>query len=507
MVPFLKKDRFFGCTFKFFLYLITIMKVFVFLDLYQKRLAEEVEQQESGFAALRKRLACARSVADVSPLASKDGNQAVRPAPRQQPAPTLPAPRFLHNADNQKLTSGDPTANSLFSTDMAVTEVNSRLVFTPAAPALIDISRQVYQELSTDDSSIGKQILPQYIDYYVTALLWMRMVCLKQANSQALTDEEQDLILLIQNTSFVVPEPILLQLRTFGNVQTKIKQHLIPEFPPLPVTVINNIAGFFPQPQPPAAGVDDALHLLFLEFPCLGVMSEAVMQAVSQVPAGAYQSVLTYGPNLLQPTGNLPGFQPLGYRRDEARNFALDIGITQDTFPCHPANTGFNYDFMNKFSTFLAKTKKFKNTEIVFTTLSGEGSLNQTIRQIPAPVTGTPIVRGDIQPASLTMEDTTLFGSSIMFCPQLYKEAAPNNDHSVWSLFQFSAANPIPQAWVDNRNARRNLPPQYAQVVFRSIGVRAQNFRTNVIKTFATTQRKRSKKKKNKNKNKKMSEM
>ena len=41
------------------------MKVFVFLDLYQKRPAKEVEQQESGFAALRKRLASARSVADV----------------------------------------------------------------------------------------------------------------------------------------------------------------------------------------------------------------------------------------------------------------------------------------------------------------------------------------------------------------------------------------------------------------------------------------------------------
>ncbi len=56
-VPFLKKGNFF--------YLITIMKVFVFLDLYQKRPAKEVDQQETGFAALRKRLASARSVADV----------------------------------------------------------------------------------------------------------------------------------------------------------------------------------------------------------------------------------------------------------------------------------------------------------------------------------------------------------------------------------------------------------------------------------------------------------
>jgi hypothetical protein len=76
--------------------------------------------------------------------------------------------------------------------------------------------------------------------------------------------------------------------------------------------------------------------------------------------------------------------------------------------------------------------------EVRFSTLSSEGSLNQTIRQIPAPVAGSLCFRGDIQPASLTMEDTTLFGSSIMYCPQLCKE--------VWRML--------------DRSNRRNKPYQ-----------------------------------------------
>ena len=45
--------------------LFNILTAFLFVDLYQKRPAQEAVEQESAFAALRKRLASARSVADV----------------------------------------------------------------------------------------------------------------------------------------------------------------------------------------------------------------------------------------------------------------------------------------------------------------------------------------------------------------------------------------------------------------------------------------------------------
>lgn len=65
---------------------------------------------------------------------------------------------------------------------------------------------------------------------------------------------------------------------------------------------------------------------LYEELPCLGVLAHAVQQSVSNAAAGPYKSILTYDGQ--QPTENLPGFRPLGYRRSEAKNLAASVGIT-----------------------------------------------------------------------------------------------------------------------------------------------------------------------------------
>lgn len=176
---------------------------------------------------------------------------------------------------------------------MSVREVAPRLTFSPSAPALIDISRQCYAELITDESNLTKTILPEYVDYYSTALLWMRIVTLKQKNSQPLTLEENDLLTLVQTTAFVVSEPILLQLRQLGNVVSTTKQHMYPQFPPLPTEVIANHGGYYGELVIPDDDTDVDIHNLYEEIPCLGVLSEAVKAAISNAPPGPYQSNVT----------------------------------------------------------------------------------------------------------------------------------------------------------------------------------------------------------------------
>lgn len=71
-----------------------------------------------------------------------------------------------------------------------------------------------------------------------------------------------------------------LAARAIGNIVTSTKQHLLPEFPEMPTTVINGQGGFFgvlhppvPPPEsvqsgaaPPAApALDDGLHNLYEE--------------------------------------------------------------------------------------------------------------------------------------------------------------------------------------------------------------------------------------------------
>lgn len=150
---------------------------------------------------------------------------------QQPPRPTLNKPSLLNENSKGKhnTASGNPADGSVFRDQIAIRETRQK----PSAPALIEISRMTYAELLTDDAQLGKSILPEYLDYYATAMLWFRIVKLKQKNSQPLSDVEQQVLTLIQTTTFSVPDPIFLQLRQLGNIVTKTGQHLYTEFPPL----------------------------------------------------------------------------------------------------------------------------------------------------------------------------------------------------------------------------------------------------------------------------------
>lgn len=74
-------------------------------------------------------------------------------------------------------------------------------------------------------------------------------------------------------------------------------------------------------------------------------MVEGLQAALGNAPAGVYASALAL-PGLTV-NQNLLGFVPLVNRRNEAKNFFLNIGITNEEFAENPVNSRLNRPSFN----------------------------------------------------------------------------------------------------------------------------------------------------------------
>lgn len=394
---------------------------------------------------------------------------------------SIPKPTRLHDASSAVPKTAHPSENSVFSQGISVSEVTERREFSSSTPALIDISRSVYAELLSDDSNLGKTLLPEYVDYYATALLWFRYTTLKQKFSQPMTEEAMKLNELLQTTSFCVPKPLAMYYQAIGMIESQTGEHLFPASPDLPTHVIAGVGGYHGSYGPHAP---DTLHTLYEEIPCLGVLSYAVQQAISAHPPGAYQSTLTY--NGQQPKRTLLGFRPLGHRRSEPKNLAFENDISEASFPSFPANTSINMKFILAISNILAHTKTFRNDTINFPSMSDSGSWSQTIPVRPQ-ANANPSAFGlhlDLRPTSFLSETPEEFGKAIFFSFQLFKNVTANNNSDSWSIY-----DQIPNTWIDNRNHRRDLPDRFYAPVFDSISMKGDHFRTNIVRQLVISQR------------------
>lgn len=57
--------------------------------------------------------------------------------------------------------------------------------------------------------------------------------------------EEEQLLRVIEDKTFSIPSPILIQPMALGRVTTAYGEHLFPEFPPLPSHQIGGFGGYF----------------------------------------------------------------------------------------------------------------------------------------------------------------------------------------------------------------------------------------------------------------------
>ena len=96
-------------------------------------------------------------------------------------------------------------------------EITPRATFTTAFPGIIKISNDLIDHLRVDEVYTDKIIVAEEINYYAIALLWFRMITIKQSQRiEATTDEERQILQYINDMTFNVPEPLYDYLRQVG---------------------------------------------------------------------------------------------------------------------------------------------------------------------------------------------------------------------------------------------------------------------------------------------------
>lgn len=301
----------------------------------------------------------------------------------------LPSPQHRNKVPPTPMREGNPFDSSLFASNVNVRETSGRTVFTPSAPALIEISRNTYEVIRSSSLEIGK----------VTA-----------------NDRSRKALKLFQSVQLCVLDPIWHQLKTLGNVETTTKEHLYPVFPPMPVAVINHFGGYYGR-------INNGNHILYEEITCLGVIAEVIRQAVSDAPAGAYIS--NVGTAQLVMTDHLLGFKPLTVRRNEAKNLPMQAGIDLDVFPEYPNHSAVNFELITVVSNILEKVVVLKSRMVKIPELPSIGHPAQLFIQTPNPVLNVRAIGGEAHASSLSQDPPSSFGLALYLLLNLRKSQSP----------------------------------------------------------------------------------
>ncbi|KAF6204840.1 hypothetical protein GE061_019003 [Apolygus lucorum] len=134
---------------------------------------------------------------------------------------------------------------TLFAVNQSTREVNPRLTFTPAASALIEVSRAMHREIQALDPTTARLLTLEVLDYYSTALFWIRVTDLKNQFGNQLTPAEDALLTIAERNPLTIPALLLSYLKSYGAILTKLESNLWPLFPDLPVVVVNQTGGYF----------------------------------------------------------------------------------------------------------------------------------------------------------------------------------------------------------------------------------------------------------------------
>lgn len=420
----------------------------------------------------------------------KDGDNRPPPPPQQnKPAkgkapPKLNKPTLTHDASNQKMDESSVFSASNFALGSTQREDVVRETFSPSFAVTTELSRNIYSQMLVDEPNLSKQITPEAIDYYVACLVWARIIGLKIKNGQDLTDTERRLQDLLSLKSFNIPEPVRLYLMVYGRFVSVLGTHLTPTFPPLPEHVIqwNNtdIPGMYA-----AADIDAATHNLYEEVPSLGIHLASLITAQNNVvgpwnPPGLPQNWTA--------TQNLLGYRPTRNYRAEAYSFVIDAGVTLGECQCNPPTSGFNFEILEYVSDLLAHTKTYKVSPVNLLDLPETGSQVQIAPFIPEQSAPTTNIRSTAVITSINKLTDTLIGVAYAFAPSAFKESDLAHSY-VWSCARPPQGAPIPEAWFNDRNARRVIREIYTQTQFTSISQDAQEYRRKIFESFVIAKR------------------
>lgn len=108
--------------------------------------------------------------------------------------------------------------DAIFAPEIYMRENNMRETFHPSACHTMEVSDQIFHEISTDNAQIDKQMLIEGVHYYSGILFWINALQIKRENSVTLTNNEVRVLSLFSSTQLNIPESLYLYLRAFGKL-------------------------------------------------------------------------------------------------------------------------------------------------------------------------------------------------------------------------------------------------------------------------------------------------
>lgn len=410
-----------------------------------------------------------------------------KPGPPQMKAP--PKARHAENAKPATAPKNDPLyKEAIFGIEADMREVALNSPFHVTLTNFPQICNQAYALMKAADKDFSKIMSKEMFAYYATALLWIKILNHRFANQGDITESEQRLYTLTAEKVYNIPEPLLIFFKSFGDFTTVTGENKKIFFPPLPSTVSNHRGGYF------AEIIAEDNHYLFENLPCLGLAGDLLMSSLVPTNApGTLPAVNIEVPPRTTANQNLLWVQPLSYRKPDTLSYVTDLGIAHNQFPETIPNTRLNLQLLDRLSVNMKQCKSFRITETQIIHLGMTGTIIQEIVTRAIPTDHTILcVQDEIAATSITRESTASVGASHLMSLQFSKSMAIDGDNDTenslpWSCITFTAADPIPAQWVQNRNALLDLPPRYRDIVFRSIPVNGPLYRERILENLRTS--------------------
>lgn len=413
--------------------------------------------------------------------------KAPRSAPRGPKSATLPPPTYLNVKQNPTPQRNDLILEeSIFGIESSVVPINQDSTQTSNYSKLPNITDEVYDQISVVEQFIDRTLVKEELRYYTTAMLTFRLIEIKaKQGREALTPTERQIRTMLREAKFKIPEPIFVYLSQIGRITDKAGQETDVSIPPLPVTQINGYGGYH------SDTIDAASHLLYEEVPCLGLAGDVVMTLAAQ------QDRPEVALRLNHPAGSVPTANLLNYisrlepRRPEIKRRLVDVGITSATFPEDFVGTRINLKYLDTISDMLGRYSSFKMKHVLFPDIPLKGGTVQIIKTHPVPHIDVDVNIRDavVQATSSTKEREGVVGAAYVVGFQLHKEQAltgtVTQQAARWCCLTSTNVAPwvIPQAWIQNRNQRRDLQGVQNTEQFRGRAL------SQKLTTLATTRR------------------
>lgn len=431
---------------------------------------------------------------------------------QQQPKPrmeTRPAPQFLEaNKTPTAQKNNSLLSEAIFGPEVTVVPIEPKQEFQASYSAIPVLANHIFLEYAKDVAQMDRVMIKEEMSYYATALLWLRLIDIKQKYGlKSLTAEENTIHRDTKDDSFNVPQPLHIYLASIGSVIDKMGKTTYLQVPDLPVTVVGGFGGYH------SASIDVSTHNAFEEIPSLGVAGDMLMAAAtaSDEPVPDFHVNVPEGAEI---SNNLLGkFDTIGIRRPEIRQLLSGYGITPTRFDEYCTGTRFNRKYLRALSDRIGKWETFRIEKLNIPSMTSEGNTVQIIKSQPTDIAveGTSWLRRDVANTSPEEEPTAVMGAAFAFHFQLFKEPALEGTryqrNANWCCIQKSpqredqnaeaeddAPQPpdqddLPQTWVDNRNARRELPDVLGIERFRAITMNTLTVMENVVRLMVKTQR------------------